>query len=121
MCINLGISKRAMDEGSQFQQERDVPEVSVVTPHMFPGDSGRDNVKSKKSRGPPEGISYKNNKNGYRGVQSNTTFPLSGRENIPKRARRERKKEGIFLIPRQQSVQPQTVIHLAMNQRSKDS
>ena len=121
MYINLGISKRAMDEGSQFQQERDVPEVSVVTPHIFPGHSGRDNVKSKKSRGPPEGISYKNNKNGYRGVQSNTTFPLSGRENIPKRARRERKKEGIFLIPRQQSVQPQTVIHLAMNQRSKDS
>ena len=53
-------------------------------------------------------------------VQPVTTFPLSERENIPKRARGERGKEDIFLLPHQLPVQHQTVIHLTMNQRSKD-
>ena len=52
-------------------------------------------------------------------VQPVTTFPLSERENIPKRARRERGKEDILLL-HQLPVQHQTVIHLTMNQRSKD-
>ena len=54
-------------------------------------------------------------------VQPRTTLPLPGKENIPKRARKERGKEGILLLPHQLSVQHQTVIHLTMNQRSKDS
>ena len=37
-------------------------------------------------------------------VSPKTTFPLSGRENIPKRARRERSKEVILLLPHQLPV-----------------
>ena len=55
-----------MDEGRQIQQESDVAEVPVVTPHTSPSHSGRDDEKTEKSRGPPEGNSSNNNKNGYR-------------------------------------------------------
>ena len=54
-------------------------------------------------------------------VQPRTTFPLSRKEDIPKRARRKRGKEGILVIPYQLPVQHPTVIHLTMNQRSEDS
>ena len=54
-------------------------------------------------------------------VQPRTTFPLQRTENIPKRARSERGNEGILLLPHQLPVQHQIVVHLTMNQRSKDS
>ena len=54
-------------------------------------------------------------------VQPKTNFPLSGRENIPKRARREKGKKYILLLPHQPSVQHQTVIHLTINHQSKHS
>ena len=54
-------------------------------------------------------------------VQPVTTLLLSGRENIPKRARREREKEGILVLPHKLPVQHQTVIYLTMDQRSKYS
>ena len=53
-----------MDEGSEIQLQSDVPEVSVVTPHKSSSNSGRDDMKTEKSRGPPEDNSSKNNKNG---------------------------------------------------------
>ena len=113
-----------MDECSQIQQESDLSEVPVVTPHTSLGHSDRDDWKTKKSQGPLEGKSSKNKKDGCRGkvrVQPKTTFPLPRRENIPKRARRETRKEGTLLLPHQLPVQHQTVIHLTMNQRSKNS
>ena len=56
-----------MDEFSQIQQESDVSEVPVVTPHKSPGHSDRDDWKTEKSQGPHEGRSSKNKKDGYRG------------------------------------------------------
>ena len=51
--VNFGISISTMDEGSQIQQESDVPELPVVTPHISLGHSGRDDGKTEKSGGPP--------------------------------------------------------------------
>ena len=45
----MGISISAMDEDSQIQQESDVPEVPIVTPHTSLGHSGRDDGKTEKS------------------------------------------------------------------------
>ena len=80
-----------MDEGNQIQQEREVPEVPL------PGHSARDDGKTKKSWGPPECNSSKNNKDGYRRrsqsptLLQKTTLPPPVRENISESARRERK------------------------------
>lgn len=45
----------------------------VVTPHTSAGHSGRDDVKTKNSRGPPEGNSSQNYKDGYRGRSQSPT------------------------------------------------
>ena len=98
-----------MDEGSQIQQESDVSEVPIVTPHTSPGHSGRDDGKTG------------NNKDGYRGRSQSPTkgnFSPSKKRKHPKKTRRERGKEGI-LLPHQLPVQHQTVIHVTMNQRSR--
>ena len=98
-----------MDEGSQIQQESDVSEVPIVTPHTSPGHSGRDDGKTG------------NNKDGYQGRSQSPTkgnFSPSKKRKHPKKTRRERGKEGI-LLPHQLPVQHQTVIHVTMNQRSR--
>ena len=47
--------------------------------------------------------------------QPRATFPLSGRENISKRARIERGKESILLLSHQIPVQHRILINLTMN------
>ena len=84
--INLGISIWSIDEGSEIQLQSDVPEVSAVTVHTSPSHSGRDDGKTEKSRGAPEGNSSKNNKDGYSGRS------LSPNKDITKRAKRRRRK-----------------------------
>ena len=85
-----------MDESSQIQQESDVSEVPVVTPHTSPGHSGRDDGKTEKSWGPPEGNSSKNNKNGYRGRSQSPTkgnfSPSKKRKHSKKSKTRKRKR-----------------------------
>ena len=54
-----------MDEGIKIQQEINVPDVPAVTFHISPRHKGRDDGETEKSRGPPEGNSSINNKDGY--------------------------------------------------------
>ena len=46
--IYLTISMSAKGQGSQIQQESDVPEIAVVTLHTSPGHSGKGDRKTEK-------------------------------------------------------------------------
>ena len=86
----------AIVEGSRIQRENDVSEVPVVTPHASPGHSGRDDGKTEKSRGPFEGNSSKNNKDGYRersqSPTKNNVSPSKERKHSKKSKKRKRKR-----------------------------
>ena len=84
-----------MDKVSQIQQESDVPDVQdlrVIKAEMM--------GKLKRVKAHPREILPKI----LRG-QSRTTLRLSRSETIPKKARRERGKENILLLPHQLPVQ----------------
>ena len=84
-----------MDECSQIQQERDLSEVPVVTPHTSLGHSDRDDWKTEKSQGPLEGKSSKNKKDGYRGRSQSPTkdnFSPSKKRKYSKKNKKRKKK-----------------------------
>ena len=82
-----------MDESSQIQQESDVSEVPVITTHTSPGHSGIDDGKTEKSRGPPEGNSSKNSKDGYRGRSQSQT-----KDNFSPSKKRKYSKKKVFFF-----------------------